>query len=38
MEIEWNEEDELPVVRCPVRKKNGLENDEISSDPTFYAS
>jgi hypothetical protein len=28
MEIEWNEEDELPVVRCPVCKKNGLKNDE----------
>ena len=28
MEIECNEELELPVVGCPVCKKNGLENDE----------
>jgi hypothetical protein len=28
MEIEWNEAVKLPVVRCPVCKKNGLENDD----------
>jgi hypothetical protein len=33
MEIEWNEEVELPVVRCPVCEKNGLKNDEDILQP-----
>jgi hypothetical protein len=28
MEIEWDEKLELPVVGCPVCKRNRLENDE----------
>ena len=28
MEIEWNEAVGLPLVRCPVCKKNRLENNE----------
>jgi hypothetical protein len=28
MKIEWDEEDELTLVGCPVCKKNRLENNE----------
>jgi hypothetical protein len=36
MEIEFDEEIDLPVVGCPVCKKNGLENDEKYPPQELY--